>query len=95
MDAEIAQPSSAQLELRCIVLEADKDAERFRAERYRKILSGLIGEQEDCDAAARACLPQPASNNILMPGVSSANRALEMRPVVRPIISLYIYFSLA
>jgi predicted lipid-binding transport protein (Tim44 family) len=89
MDAETVQPSLAQSKLRYIVLEADKDAETFRAERYRKILSELMGEQ-DYDAAARACRHQPASNNVFMPGVSSANRALAL-PVVRPIIYIFIF----
>lgn len=84
MDGEIVRSSSARLELRCLLLEADKEAETFRAERYRKILSELMGEQDDT-----ARRPQPASNNLLMPGGSSANRAL-----ATPIVSAIYMFIL-
>lgn len=53
MDAEDPQRLLTQTRLRCLFLEADKDAEILRADKYRKIISSLIGE----DGAAQ---PQAA-----------------------------------
>jgi len=33
-----------QTQMRCLILEADRDAEALRAEKYRKILESLAGE---------------------------------------------------
>jgi len=92
MDGETVRSSSARSKLQCLVLEADKEVETFRAERYYKILSELMEEQDDTAASARR--PQPASNNLFMPGGSfseSANRALAT-PAVRD-ISLCFFCS--
>lgn len=37
--------SLAQMRLLCLVLEADKEAEQFKSQQYRKILSELVGEE--------------------------------------------------
>ena len=46
MDAvsEDAHRLLTQTRLRCLLLEADKDAEILRADKYRKILGSLTGE---------------------------------------------------
>ena len=58
---EEMQRSLAQARLRCLILEADRDAEmaaknaeNLRASRYRNILSELMGEEDTrADAAHR------------------------------------------
>ncbi len=37
-------PQLTQTQMRCLILEADRDAEALRAEKYRKILESLAGE---------------------------------------------------
>jgi len=44
MDAEDAHRMLTQTRLRCLILEADRDAEILRAGKYRKIIDSLAGE---------------------------------------------------
>jgi hypothetical protein len=44
MDAEDVHRLLTRTQLRCLLLEADKDAEISRADKYRKILGSLTGE---------------------------------------------------
>jgi hypothetical protein len=44
MDAEDVHQLLTQTRLRCLILEADKDAESLRAGKYRKILDNLTCE---------------------------------------------------
>ena len=44
MDADDVQRLLTQIRLRCLLLEADKDAEILRAGKYRKILGRLADE---------------------------------------------------
>jgi hypothetical protein len=93
MDGATVRSSSTRSKLQCLVLEADKEVETFRAERYYKILSELMEEQDDTAAGARR--PQPASNNIFIPGGSfseSANRALAT-PAVRDIFMFLLLWG--
>jgi hypothetical protein len=53
MDAEDLQQRLTQTRLRCLLLEVDRDAEILRADKYRKIIDSLTGE----DGAAQ---PQAA-----------------------------------
>lgn len=55
MDADDVQRLLTQTQLRCLLLEADKDAENLRAGKYRKILGRLAGEDD-------ATQPQAADN---------------------------------
>ncbi len=50
MDVEETFQLFAQTQLRYSILEADRDAESLRAEKYRKILNTVTGE-ENTDAA--------------------------------------------
>jgi hypothetical protein len=43
-EAEDAHRLLTQIRLRCLLLEADKDAEILRADKYRKILGSLTSE---------------------------------------------------
>ena len=52
MDVEEVQ-SLDQMRLRCLLLEADKEAEQFKSQQYRKILSELVGE-DGADAPHRS-----------------------------------------
>jgi hypothetical protein len=54
MDVEEVQ-SVAQMRLRCLMLEVDKEAELLKSQQYRKILSELVGE-EGTDAPRRSQL---------------------------------------
>ena len=55
MDADDSHRLLTQTRLRCLLLEADKDAEIMRAGKYRKILDSLAGG----DGATQ---PQAAGN---------------------------------
>jgi|SRR6267154_1217415 len=44
MDAEDVHQLLTQTRLRCLLLEAERDAEIVRASKYRKILGSLAGE---------------------------------------------------
>jgi hypothetical protein len=94
MDGETVWSSSTRSKLQCLVLEADKDVEMFRAERYHRILFELMEEPDD--SAASAHRPQPASNNLFMPRDSfsseSANRALAT-PAVRDILCFFLLWG--
>ena len=66
MDAEEAQQLLAQVQLRCLVLEADKEVEGQRAVKYRNILDTLAREDSSSVEAsrvirtARSALASPA-----------------------------------
>lgn len=44
MDTEQTCQLFTQAQIRCLILEADRDAESLRADKYRKILDTVIGE---------------------------------------------------
>jgi hypothetical protein len=47
MDTEQTCQPFTQAHLRCLILEADRDAEASRADKYRKILDIVAGELEE------------------------------------------------
>jgi hypothetical protein len=59
MDAEDVQRRIKQTRLRCLLLEADKDVEILRAEKYRKILGSLAGEDDATQPQAAGILHMP------------------------------------
>ena len=86
MDMEEAK-LLAQTRLHCLVLEADKDAEQYKAKKYRDLLAELVGEEA---SHADADAPHPghpqASSFLFMPGDASA----AARPVLPTVSPAYI-----
>jgi len=85
---EEMQQLLAQARLRCLILEAErdaeiaaKDAETLRASRYRSILSKLVGEGDTCHGADAAHRPQTSGLD-LIPWDASVHSTL---PAVRHI----------
>lgn len=72
--------SLAQARMRCLLLEADKEAEILRASRFRSILSELVGEGDTCANSSHR--PQTSGLLNLMPWDMSAHST---SPAVRHI----------
>jgi hypothetical protein len=70
MNVQEIRQSLVQARLRCLLLEADKEAEILRASRYRSILSELVGEG---DTRANASHRPQTSGLDLMPWDTSAH----------------------
>ena len=79
MDMEEMRQLLAQEKLRCLILEADKDAENLRSQRYRSILGEMMGEGDTRVEAAQR--PQTSGLH-LMPWNASAHST---SPAVRHI----------
>jgi hypothetical protein len=58
MDAEEAHQLLAESRLRCLILEADKEAEGTKAVKYRSILNTLVGEDS-------SSVTQPEASRVL------------------------------
>jgi hypothetical protein len=73
MDAEDAHPSRllTQTRLRCLLLEADKDAETLRAGKYRKILGSLAGEDDGATQPQAAGISHMPRRALVCPRVAT------------------------
>jgi hypothetical protein len=67
MDAEEARQLLAEVRLRCLILEAEKEVEGMRAAKYRNILGALAGE--DVSGAT-----QPEASRVLHTARSALGR---------------------
>jgi hypothetical protein len=86
MDMEEAK-LLAQTRLHCLVLEADKDAEQYKAKKYRDLLAELVGEAaSDADADAPHPGHPQASSFPSMPGDTAARPVF---PAVSPTYTVY------
>lgn len=76
MDIEEAK-LLAQTRLHCVVLEADKDAEQYKAKKYRDLLAALVGEEaSNADANAPPPGRSQASSFLFMPGDAATHPVL-------------------
>jgi hypothetical protein len=55
-----------QAKMRCLILEADRDAESLRADKYRKILDTVIGEGSPDAAESQAARSLHAARDPLV-----------------------------
>ena len=86
MDMEAAK-LLAQTRLHCLVLEADKDAEQYKAKKYHDLLAELVGEAaSDADADAPHPGHPQGSNFPSIPGDAAARPVF---PVVSPAYTVY------
>jgi hypothetical protein len=65
MDIEQSFQLFTQAQLQCLILEADRDAESLKADKYRKILDTVMGEggpdAAECQAARAVHAARDAS----------------------------------
>jgi hypothetical protein len=66
MDTEQTCQLFTQAELRCLVLEAERNAETLRADKYRKIFDIIIGEGSPDAAASQAARASHAARDPLV-----------------------------
>jgi hypothetical protein len=66
MNAEEAHRLLSQVQLRCLILEAEKDAESLRSGKYRKILDTLTSEESPDTTQPQAARVLHAARNALV-----------------------------
>jgi hypothetical protein len=66
MDTEQTCQLFTQAQLQCLILEADRDAESLRADKYRKILDTVMGEGSPDAAESQAARALHASRDALV-----------------------------
>ncbi len=72
MDAEEAHQLLAESRLRCLILDADKEAESLKAVKYRNILDTLVGEDGSGVAQPEASRALHAARGVLVRPTSPA-----------------------
>jgi hypothetical protein len=66
MDTEQTCQLFTQSQLQCLILEADREAESLRADKYRKILATVMGEERPGGAESQAARALPTSRYTLV-----------------------------
>jgi hypothetical protein len=91
MDMEEAK-LLAQTRLHLLVLSADKDAEQYKAKKYRDLLAELVGEEASHDDADAPHPGHPqASSFLFMPGDGATRPVLPVPTVSPGYISYPVY----